>query len=171
MNWPVIEIYTDGSCHTNFKIGAWAAILLFANEKVVLKGVVQNTTHNRMELLAVIKSIEFVDEKYDKASLVIYTDSQYVFRISERKEKLKKKQFLTKKGTPIQNSDLVKTLIIQIETHKIEFIKVKAHQKPENGPFNASVKSCVNYNCEVDKLARAMVREYIKRGHQGSSVI
>lgn len=166
MNKPVIKIYTDGSCHTNFKIGAWAAILLFANEKVVFKGEAQNTTHNRMEMLAVIKGIEFADKKYDKASLVIYTDSQYVYRISERKEKLKEKHFLTKKGIPIQNSDLVKTLIFQIETHAIEFIKVKAHQQPEKGLLNASVKGYVNYNCEVDKLARAMVRECINRGYQ-----
>lgn len=110
-----------------------------------------------MELLAVIKAIGFADENYKNTSLVIYTDSQYVFLIPERKEKLKKNHFLTKKGTPIQNCDLVKMLISQIETHNVTFIKVKAHQQPAIGYLNASV----NYNAEVDKLARQMVREAV----------
>ena len=83
MNQNVIEIYTDGSCHNNYNIGAWASILLVANKKTIFKGTVQNTTHNRMELLAVIKAIEFSNENYKHSLLKIYTDSQYVFRIPE----------------------------------------------------------------------------------------
>jgi ribonuclease HI len=108
-----------------------------------------------MELLAVIKSIEFIDEKFKGTSLVFFTDSQYVHRIPERKEKLKLKNFLTKKGSSIQNDDLVKKLIHQIETHTIDFIKVKAHQKPDKYSLNTPV----NYNCEVDKLARETMRQ------------
>ncbi len=150
----VIEIYTDGSCHTDYNIGAWAAILLVANDKILLKGEAQNTTHNRMELLAVIKAIEFVDANYKNASLIVYTDSQYVFRIPERMEKLKKNNFQTKKGVPLHNNDLVQILIRQIEVHTIEFIKVKAHQKTESG--------IINFNSEVDKVARQAVRDVVK---------
>lgn len=159
----MIEIYTDGSCHTNYNIGAWVAILLVANDKIVLKGDAQNTTHNRMELLAVIKAIEFADENFRNASLAVYTDSQYVARIPERKEKLKRNLFRTKRGTPLQNFDLVQVIIGQIETRTIEIIKVKAHQQPEIGSLNAPV----NYNSEVDKLARQMVREAVKHDQQG----
>ncbi len=156
MNQPVIEIYTDGSCHTNYNVGAWVAILLVANDKILLKGEATDTTHNRMEMLAVIKAIEFADENYKNASLVVYTDSQYVSRIPERKEKIKKNLFLSKKGSPLQNHDLVQILIYQIETHTIEFIKVKAHQK------TCCLNTPVNYNSKVDKLARQMVREAVK---------
>src|ERR1035437_6282423 len=121
----VIEIFTDGSC-TDGKTGAWVAMVLLPGEKAVLKDLVQDTTHNRMELLAVIKAIKFIDEKYKDASLMVYTDSQYVHHIPERKEKLKKNQFLTKKRTPIQNEELVKMLIAQIDSHVINFVKVKA---------------------------------------------
>jgi ribonuclease HI len=158
----VVEIYTDGSCHTQYTIGAWAAILLASSEKIILKGEAQDTTHNRMELLAVINAIEFADEKFKNASLVVYTDSQYVERIPERKEKLKKNNFLTKKGTPLQNYDLVQQLICQIESHTIEFVKVKAHQRPEAGSLNAQI----NYNSEVDILARQIVRDAVIKSYQ-----
>jgi len=158
LNLGLIELYTDGSCNPTFQIGAWASIIITANEKFVLKDFATDTTHNRMELLAVIKSIEFIDHRFGNEPLRIYTDSQYVARIEERKEKLKKNYFLTKKGTPLQNSDLVQILISQIETHTINFIKVKAHQKLKGGSTNIAE----NYNSEVDKIARQMVRDTIK---------
>jgi ribonuclease HI len=159
----LIEIYTDGSCNTKFRIGGWAAILLFSNEKITLSGLEQNTTNNSMELTAVIKAIEFVEGKFNDAIIQIFTDSQYVHHIPERKEKLKKNQFLTKKGTPIQNSDLVKKLIHKIESRSITFIKVKAHQKSEKIGLKDHYSSPVNYNIEVDKFVRKMVRESVKR--------
>jgi len=152
----VVDIYTDGSCNTKYNKGAWAAIVLVGGEKILLNGVEENTTNNRMELLAVIKSIEFIDEKYKNASLIFYTDSQYVSRIPERKEKLIINKFLTNKGTPIQNSDLVQLLISQIESHSIKFVKVKAHKNPD---YNLKI----NYNIEVDKIARHIVREVVNK--------
>lgn len=149
-----LHIYTDGSCHTQLKIGGWAAVLLIGDEKIILKGEEENTTHNRMELLAVIKAIAFADENFKNSSLVIFTDSQYVERIPERKQKLKENNFLTKKGTSIQNIDLIKQLIYQIETHAITFVKVKAHQKQG---------ATINYNREVDKLSRKIVREGVSQ--------
>jgi len=149
-----IEIYTDGSCHTQSNHGAWASILIYAGERIVLKGDAINTTHNRMELLAVIESINYCDEKLYKGQFIIYTDSQYVYRIPERKEKLMQQQFLTNKGTLIQNADMVRTLIQQIESHSIRFIKVKAHLKTKTDSSD--------YNSQVDKLSRKMVRENAK---------
>ncbi|MDP4207966.1 MAG: ribonuclease H [Bacteroidota bacterium] len=146
----MIEIYTDGSCDTLHRNGAWVSILLFAGGRIVLTGEEENTTHNRMELQAVIASVNFIDEKRPGAELIVYTDSQYVCGITERKEKLKQKRFLTSKGSLIQNVDLVQTLIRQIETHNIRFVKVKAHQQIDT---EASL-----YNNQADRLSRKMVR-------------
>lgn len=154
LNHPPIEIYTDGSCHTQQKYGAWASVLLLNNEKIILHGECADTTHNRMELLAVIHAISYIDEKKFVAPLVIYTDSQYVSLIPERKEKLKRKNLITKKGTPVQNADLIEILIRQIESHQVTFIKVKAHQK-----VNDNISSL---NAEVDQLARELVRANCK---------
>ena len=75
MSEQLAEIYTDGSCHTQKRIGAWVAIILTGTEKKVLSGIVQDTTHNRMELYAVIKGIEYIKNNYP-----VYHNHQAFFR-------------------------------------------------------------------------------------------
>ena len=148
-----IQIFTDGSCHTQLRVGGWAAILLWEENKIELKGNEKDTTHNAMELLAVLKALDYLEnEKLFFSKIEIVSDSQYVVRIIERKEKLKSTNFLTKKNNPIRNVDLVKRLIEKIETLPLEFTKVKAHQKKTDE---------INYNREVDILARNEVRRNI----------
>ena len=155
MNNKVIEVYTDGSCNPQYQIGGWAALIFINDKKIVLQGIATETTHNRMELIAVIKSIEYVIKEIKEFELIkIYTDSQYVERIPFRIQKLVSNDFITKKGKSIQNIDLVKKLITLIETIEIELIKVKAHQKASDIP---------NYNREVDNLSRKLVRRQIDK--------
>lgn len=150
----IIEIYSDGSCNPKFRIGGWAAIIFFQNKKIILKGRQFNTTHNRMELLGTIKALEYIKENSLKFNYIkIYSDSQYLVRLLERKEKLKKSNFLKKSGVLIQNNDLVKDIVTYIDSMHIEFIKVKAHQKKSNKK---------NFNREVDILSRNLIRTYIK---------
>lgn len=145
-----IEIYTDGSSHTQKLIGAWAAIIYYNDSKIVIKQVVVNTNHNRMEMQAVIQAIKFVDTNYSSnIPIIINSDSQYVVNLVDRKEKLKKNEFMTRKGNPVKNLDLVSTLIDQIETHEITFNKIKAHVK------DGDIK-----NREVDLLVRKLMREH-----------
>lgn len=146
-----IEIFTDGSCHTTARNGAWAALILLRNKKEILTGVEVDTTHNRMELLSVIKSIEFVDTFRPGASLRIYSDSQYVCTLPDRLPRLKLNSFRTRKGTEIKNADLVKTFLVLVESHHIEWVKVKAHQRDNSEP--------ATHNRFVDKLSRKLVRE------------
>ena len=150
----IIEVYSDGSCNPKFKIGGWAAIIFFQNKKMILKGIQFNTTHNRMELLGTIKALEYIKENSLKFNYIkIYSDSQYLVRLLERKEKLKKSNFLKKSGEPIQNNDLVKDIVTYIDSMHIEFVKVKAHQKKSDKK---------NFNREVDILSRNLIRTYIK---------
>lgn len=151
----IIDIYTDGSCNPQYKIGGWAAIIFINDKKIVLQDIATETTHNRMELKAVINAIEYVLKEIQEFKLIrIYTDSQYVERIPFRTEKLLSKDFITKGGNSLQNSDLIKKLIHLIDCANIEFIKVKAHQKASETP---------NYNREVDKLSRKLVRQQINK--------
>lgn len=145
-----IEIYTDGSSHTQKLIGAWAATIYYNKTKIIIKQVETNTNHNRMEMQAVIQAIIFVDTNYStNIPIIINSDSQYVVNLVDRKEKLKKNEFITKKGNPVKNLDLVITLIDQIETHEITFNKIKAHVK------DGDIK-----NREVDLLVRKLMREH-----------
>lgn len=150
----MVEIYTDGSCDTNYKIGAWVAILLVETGTIVLSGTLTDTTHNRMELIAVIEALEHLQAHHPSISTIrIYSDSQYVINLTGRKEKLETAGFLSKKGTNLKNEDLLKHALNLFKTFTIEFIKVTAHKKRTE---------TINFNIEADKLSRKIVREAVK---------
>jgi ribonuclease HI len=156
-NLPIIEIYTDGSCHTQKCVGGWAAIILIDTEKVILSGKETDTTHNRMELLAVIKSVDYIRKNYPGISEIkLISDSQYVIGLTSRKEKFTANNYSTKKGNDIKNMDLVKELLNHTEIINIKFTKIKAHQKKDE---------TINYNIEADKLSRKIVREMVKKNY------
>lgn len=149
----LIEIYTDGSCHTQHCIGAWASIVFVNEHKVVLTGFENDTTHNRMEILAVIHALEYVAQLNQRSnSINIISDSQYVIGLVDRQTKFQKSNFKTKSGLDIRNVDLVKRILKLINSLPVNFIKIKAHQK---------ATKIVNYNIEVDKLCRQIVREKV----------
>ncbi len=146
----LVEIYTDGSCHTQHCFGAWVAIIFIAGEKIILSGEELNTTHNRMELTAVIKSLQYLQQLNKKiTSITIITDSQYVTGLQEREQKFTEKKIETKKGNAISNVLLVKELLLLTNSMPVKFVKIKAHQKKT---------AVVNYNIEADKLSRNIVR-------------
>lgn len=148
-----IEIYTDGSCHTQQCVGAWASVILYHNNKITLSGSELDTTHNRMEILAVTNSIKHVIEHYPLIKEIkIISDSQYVIGLIDREKKFIANNYKTKAGADIRNVDLVKELLSILKTKKVEFTKIKAHQKPSEAS---------KYNIEVDKLCREIVRKLV----------
>lgn len=61
----MIDIFTDGSCKGNPGPGGWAAIIIKKNESkdfTVLKGGAKDTTNNRMEMIAVIEALRYIQE-------------------------------------------------------------------------------------------------------------
>jgi len=149
----LIQVYTDGSCNTKLKVGAWAAIILYKNSTKTISGYELDTTNNRMELTAVIKAFEYIEKNNSNINKIeLFSDSQYVVRLPEREERFIENNFITKKGKFIQNVDLVKTLLGKLKIFDVDLIKVKAHQKKTEKK---------NYNIDVDKLSRKIVRKYI----------
>ena len=152
------EVYTDGSCHTQLKIGVWVAIIFIGNKKKILSATVTDTTHNRMELTAVIKSIQYLKTHFGFITTIrIITDSQYVTGLAARKEKIVLSDFTTAKKNLIQNADLVKTFLQLLSSVSVELIKIKAHQK-ETGT--------INYNREADILSRKLLRKAVEQNFE-----
>ena len=155
---PTIIIYTDGSCHTQQQLGAWSAIILVNDTKIILSGIETNTTHQRMELTAVISAIEYVQQHYKTSkNIQLNSDSQYVIGLISRADKLAAKNYQTKKGNEIANENLVKKWLFLNSLYIIECIKIKAHQQ---------LSETTKYNIEVDKLSRKLVRDEIRKGNQ-----
>lgn len=159
METNTIEIYTDGSCHVSSKLGTWGAILLYDAQELVLSGIVEQTTHNRMELIAVLKAIEYLKaEKIEYQNLCVYSDSQYLVEIPRRKAKFLENDFCNKAGKPLNNDDLLRELVHIFEVENIQLIKVKAHQKKGEK---------INYNRKVDQLVRKLMRQHILENNLG----
>jgi ribonuclease HI len=146
-----ITIFTDGSCHAQLKTGGWASIVIIDDEKIVLEGTTLKTTHQRMELTAVLESLKYLARKgmsYQEIS--IYSDSQYVVDLLKRRKGLLLSNYLTKKSKPVRNTDLVKELLAFMSLPNIHFVKIKSHQKLSD------LESRLNR--EVDVLSRKNMR-------------
>ena len=66
----IYNVYTDGSCNQGSVMsantnGGWAFIVVDDNESIVFSesAFESNTTNNRAEMLAIIKSIDFMSNK------------------------------------------------------------------------------------------------------------
>ena len=70
-----VEVYTDGACSGNPGPGGWGATIKIEEKTVEIYGGENNTTNNRMELIAAIKALEFLNESH---KIILYTDSNYV---------------------------------------------------------------------------------------------
>jgi ribonuclease HI len=108
-----------------------------------------------MELFSAIKTFEYLESlDLTNIKIRIHSDSQYLVRIIERKDKLEKNDFKTKKDSDIQNKDLVTKIINYLSIFDIEFIKVIAHVKKGETE---------NFNRKVDMLSRKIVRNRVKK--------
>ena len=146
-----ITIFTDGSCHTKYKSGGWASIVIRGSNRIVLEGRTLNTTHQRMELTAVLEALKYIErDGMIQHEITIYSDSQYVVDLLKRKEGITLADYRTKKFKPIRNADLVKELISFMGLPNIRFIKIKSHQRLSD---EESI-----LNREVDVLSRKNMR-------------
>lgn len=75
-----ITVYTDGSSRGNPGPGGWGAIVVFKNTITELGGREDMTTNNKMELMACIASLDFLNDKNTEDQIILYSDSQYVIK-------------------------------------------------------------------------------------------
>ena len=126
-----VQIFTDGACRGNPGPGGWGALLRFGGEEKTLFGGEQDTTNNRMELIAVIEALGALKRPCD---VTLTSDSTYVLKgIQEWMPNWKKRGWKTASKKPVKNVDLWKKLDVLIVEHKIDWQWVKGHSgHPEN---------------------------------------
>jgi ribonuclease HI len=106
--------------------------------KKELFGGEKNTTNNRMELTAAIKSLEYFkklkEQKIINETIKLYTDSNYVKDgISSWIYKWEKNNWKTSDKKNVKNIDLWKKLKELTKIYKVEWFWVKGHS---NNPMN-----------------------------------
>ena len=142
-----VTIYTDGACSQNPGPGGWAAILLYRGVEKVITGGENETTNNRMELLAVINGLTALKEG---CIVKLYSDSAYVVNAVQNDWLFAwfHNGWRTADKKPVKNRELWEILLAQLSRHRVEFVKVKGHADNE-------------YNNRCDALARAEVEKLI----------
>ena len=142
-----VVIYTDGACSYNPGPGGWGCVLIYKGVEKQLSGFCENTTNNRMEMLAIIKALEQLKEP---CKIDIYSDSAYVVNafLQNWIEDWIKKGWKTSNKKEVKNIDLWQKIIEFTNIHQIVWHKVKGHSDNE-------------YNNLCDKLATTEVENWI----------
>ena len=119
MKKNILKIFTDGSCKGNPGAGGWAAVLLEGEAKkpfAVLRGGESATTNNRMEMIAVIEALRYIQKNHLQNNPVnVFSDSNLLVQTLMQGWKRKK------------NLDLWEELDSLNEELEVEYIWVKAH--------------------------------------------
>ena len=137
----MIKIYTDGACSGNPGRGGWAAIIINGEKIEKISGVSENTTNNRMELIAVISALKYVDEQ----NIELFTDSKYTKNgIEKWILNWKKNGWKTANKQDVKNIDLWKNLDELNQIKNVQWNWVKGHANNE-------------YNNMADELARSKI--------------
>ncbi len=139
-----VTIYTDGACSGNPGVGGWCAILMYKQREKVVSGYNKYTTNNRMELFSVIEGLAQLKEPCE---VDLYSDSAYVVNaINNGWLESWQRSSWRKSDGEVKNVDLWKMLLIKLEDHKVNFIKVKGHADNE-------------YNNKCDEVARGEIKK------------
>ena len=122
----MITIYTDGACSGNPGPGGWGVLIERPDDNAhELCGGEQDTTNNRMELMAAIQALNFFDTPQE---LIVITDSVYVKDgISSWLKNWKARDWKTANKSPVKNKDLWQALDAAAQRHNISWQWVKGH--------------------------------------------
>ena len=129
MSKDIVEIYTDGACSGNPGPGGWGVLLRFKGVEKELCGGEENTTNNRMELMAAIMGLKKLTRP---VKVALYTDSTYVKDgITKWIFNWKKNGWKTAAKKPVKNADLWQMLEDALGQHDVEWHWVKGHDGHE----------------------------------------
>jgi ribonuclease HI len=126
-----VEIFTDGACSGNPGPGGWGAVMRWRGLEKELSGGERETTNNRMELMAAIRTLESLQRA---VAVDLYTDSTYVRDgITKWLAGWKTRGWKTAGKKPVKNQDLWQRLDSATQGHDIRWHWVRGHSgHPEN---------------------------------------
>lgn len=113
------EVYTDGSCWTKDRIGAWAWVAIDGDsfEEHLDGGVACDTTISRMELIGPLEALLWIHDNHGSSYVYIQSDSEYVVKgITDRSRARRK------------NNDLWDDLDLIVDSHcAVQFEHIRGH--------------------------------------------
>ncbi len=130
-------LFTDGSVNVQTKVGYGACLGIFADELFVpdLASLVkikrfENTSSTKLELQTLLWAFSQINAQAERVT--VYTDSQNITQLLERRLRLEQKDFRTKKGVLLKNFELYREFYQLIDSVDCDIIKVQGHQPTRN---------------------------------------
>lgn len=165
-----IKVFTDGSSRGNPGPGGWGAIIDFGEEIRELGGREDRTTNNRMELSAVVETLEFLENQNLTSSKVkFFTDSSYVANgIKFWINGWRKNNWKNKANQEVANVDLWQKIdgllnVFEIDTENIEgHVGIPANERADkiatsfadNNPDNLFVGQKRLYQVDLSNFSK-----------------
>ncbi len=126
-------LLTDGSVNPTTKVGIGAYLLVdsvsecigSAEESVVLKRF-ENTSSTKLELQTLLWALD--ETKAASKIKTVYTDSQNIVGLLNRKVRFEKNDYHTKAGKLISNHLLYREFYDKIDELGFQVVKLKGHQ-------------------------------------------
>ncbi|TLX70250.1 ribonuclease H [Labilibacter sediminis] len=157
----IVDLYIDGSVNTQTKtgFGAMLPVPLPLESYLDLNSLIEvqkfeNTSSTKLELQTFLWAISKLEANITQIN--VYTDSQNILSLIERREKLEQKEFCNAKGVKIVNHLLYQQFYAIIDEMNIFITKLKGHQKSSLKEHQDKLFSL------VDKASRRALREYTK---------
>lgn len=120
-----VALFTDGACRGNPGPGGWGVLLRYGDVEKELYGAEENTTNNRMELMAAIQGLSALKQKCE---VEVTTDSHYVRNgVTKWIHDWKKRNWKTADKKPVKNQDLWERLDALTQQHHVTWHWVKGH--------------------------------------------
>lgn len=120
-------IYTDGACSGNPGPGGWAAILITGDQRREISGGLAGTTNNRMEIMAMLKGLEAMEER---SKALVITDSRYLHDALNKGwlRRWQQNGWQTSGKKPVKNQDLWQKMLNMLKRHDVSIQWTPAHQ-------------------------------------------
>ncbi len=127
-----VTLYSDGACSGNPGPGGWGTILVYQGHELVMSGAEEQTTNNRMELLAAIAGLEKLKEP---CAVTLVSDSKYLCDsiLQGWVYQWEQKGWRKADKKPALNVDLWERMLVQLRRHQVTVQWIKGHAgHPEN---------------------------------------
>ncbi len=137
-----LSIFVDGSYFPERRVGGWGAVIDDQGAVYEASGAMAITDNNLMELIAVIRSLELIE---DRPEAIIYTDSQYVQINAARLDEWRENNWKTPAGSRVKNHLWWQKLDTMLSKMNVRIEWVKGH-------------SGIAHNVTADRLAGRAAR-------------
>jgi ribonuclease HI len=174
-----VQLFTDGSVNTQFKVGYGAYLVVSAPNTCAetLKDSVKikrftHTSSTKLELQTLmwaLRDIMILADTND-ITLTIYSDSQNIIALPQRRERLEQNNYYSSKGKQLHNTELYQEFYQLSALLKFKLVKVVGHQPTSQKDDIARLFTLVDrasrqalraeFNLPSLRLIKRMIRDH-----------